>query len=87
MIFTRGKEQEEQARQSAASAARELKQPVDRLKVQIRQAVRFWPAEGYHQNYAERNPLRYRFYRTACGRDRRLDAVWGARARTGKPWS
>lgn len=87
VIFTRGKEQEEQARQSAASAARELKQPVDRLKVQIRQAVRFWPAEGYHQNYAERNPLRYRFYRTACGRDRRLDAVWGARARTGKPWS
>ena len=69
------------------AAAMELGVPRSALKVQLRDAARFWPAEGYHQNYAERNPLRYRFYRTACGRDRRLDAVWGARARTGKPWS
>jgi peptide-methionine (S)-S-oxide reductase len=39
--------------------------------------VSFWPAEGYHQDYAEKNPLRYNFYRTSCGRDARLREVWG----------
>ena len=42
----------------------------------IRAAAPFYPAEGYHQNYYKKNPVRYRFYRTSCGRDARLDAVW-----------
>ena len=37
----------------------------------------FWPAEDYHQHYYLKNPLRYKFYRTACGRDRRLEELWG----------
>lgn len=37
----------------------------------------FWLAEGYHQDYYKKNPLRYRYYRTACGRDARVKAVWG----------
>jgi len=37
----------------------------------------FYDAEGYHQDYADRNPIRYRFYRTGCGRDARLREVWG----------
>jgi peptide-methionine (S)-S-oxide reductase len=41
---------------------------------------RFWTAEQYHQDYYRRNPLRYRFYRTRCGRDGRLREVWGAQA-------
>ena len=60
--------------------------PVAAIRVQIKPLQRFWPAEGYHQNYAETNALKYRYYRWACGRDRRLDALWGARARRSSAW-
>ncbi|MFN3714631.1 MAG: peptide-methionine (S)-S-oxide reductase MsrA [Alcanivoracaceae bacterium] len=40
-------------------------------------AGEFWPAEEYHQDYAARNPVRYRYYRSRCGRDRRLSELWG----------
>ncbi len=45
----------------------------------IRPAATFWPAEGYHQHYADRNPLQYGAYRIGCGRDNVLKAVWGGR--------
>ena len=38
----------------------------------------FTEAEPYHQDYARRNPIRYRYYRGRCGRDARLREVWGA---------
>lgn len=88
VIFSRGDEQQQQARASLQSAARELGRPVAAIQVQIRPLQTFWPAEDYHQNYAETNAVKYNYYRWACGRDRRLDAVWGQqRARTGKFWS
>jgi peptide-methionine (S)-S-oxide reductase len=40
----------------------------------------FWPAEDYHQDYYIKNPVRYQYYRTGCGRDARLKALWGAAA-------
>lgn len=40
----------------------------------------FYPAEAYHQDYYQKNPLRYRFYRFNCGRDQRLEALWGEEA-------
>lgn len=40
----------------------------------------FWLAEDYHQDYDKKNPLRYKYYRTACGRDARVMKVWGAAA-------
>ena len=87
VIFPRGEAQLRQARASLQSAARELNRPASALRVQIRPLQTFWPAEGYHQNYAELNAVKYRYYRWACGRDRRLDAVWGARARRAQPWA
>lgn len=87
VIFTNSAAQAKQAEASAKAAAVELHQPVTALAVAIRPLSRFWPAEGYHQNYAERNPVQYNYYRWACGRDRRLSAVWGRRARQALPWS
>jgi methionine-S-sulfoxide reductase len=43
----------------------------------ILRAGMFYAAEGYHQDYYKKNPIRYRFYRSRCGRDARLKEVWG----------
>ena len=43
----------------------------------IRSASTFYRAEEYHQDYYQKNPIRYRFYRNGCGRDRRLQSLWG----------
>jgi methionine-S-sulfoxide reductase len=40
----------------------------------------FHEAEGYHQDYYRRNAVRYRYYRWRCGRDARLEQLWGAAA-------
>ena len=41
-------------------------------------AAEFWPAEEYHQDYYVKNPVRYAYYRTGCGRDARLKELWGS---------
>lgn len=43
-------------------------------------AATFYIAEDYHQDYYLKNPLRYKYYRSSCGRDRRVDAVWGKKS-------
>lgn len=47
------------------------------LATQILSRATFYRAEDYHQDYARTNPIRYRYYRSRCGRDERLAEVWG----------
>jgi peptide-methionine (S)-S-oxide reductase len=51
----------------------------------IEAARPFFPAETYHQDYYKKSPLRYRYYRWACGRNRHVEEVWGERAYEGIP--
>jgi peptide-methionine (S)-S-oxide reductase len=87
VIFTTSANQAVEARNSLVAAARELGKPAAAIKVAVRPLATFWPAEGYHQDYAKRNGVRYNYYRWSCGRDRRLDALWGRRARTSQRWN
>ena len=57
-----------------ADAEAELGEPLATVLLERQQ---FWLAEDYHQDYYKKNPIRYRYYRSGCGRDARVKAVWG----------
>jgi peptide-methionine (S)-S-oxide reductase len=66
-----------EASKAALEAAKKLPGPI---QTQIVPFTTFWPAEGYHQDYYLKNPVRYKYYRYNCGRDKRLEELWGADA-------
>jgi len=77
-IFVHDATQRKLAEASKDAAAQRLQKPI---VTEITAASQFWPAEEYHQDYYKKNPIRYKFYRSSCGRDRRLEAIWGADAK------
>jgi peptide-methionine (S)-S-oxide reductase len=73
-IFYTTSEQQTLAEASEQKVQEEFDKPI---ATQIVAAGRFYPAEEYHQDYYRKNPLRYKFYRLKCGRDQRLQQLWG----------
>ena len=73
-IFYTTREQQTLAEASKQKVQEEFDKPI---ATQIVAAGRFYPAEEYHQDYYRKNPLRYKFYRLKCGRDQRLQQLWG----------
>jgi peptide-methionine (S)-S-oxide reductase len=77
-FFVANSEQRRIAEAVKARAAQVLKRPVSTLVLPL---ASFTPAEAYHQDYYKKNPIRYRFYRSRCGRDARLAELWGGKGR------
>jgi peptide-methionine (S)-S-oxide reductase len=65
------------ASKAALEKSGRFKQPI---VTQIVAASTFWPAEAYHQQFHRTHPLQYRIYRFGCGRDRRLEELWGPKS-------
>jgi peptide-methionine (S)-S-oxide reductase len=73
-IFYRTPEEKALAEKTRAQVQTKLK---EKVATEVAPAGKFWPAEEYHQDYAKKNPLRYKFYRFNCGRDARLKELRG----------
>jgi peptide-methionine (S)-S-oxide reductase len=79
-IYVTDKAQKAAAEKAKAEAESALGRPI---VTPIEPARTFWQAEGYHLDYYKKNPLRYKYYRSACGRDARLEELWGEAALQG----
>jgi peptide-methionine (S)-S-oxide reductase len=79
-IFYHNTEQRDLAEQS--KTALNNKPFTGKITTDITSAATFYPAEQYHQNYYQKNPISYKYYRYACGRDKRLEQLWGTQTTT-----
>lgn len=76
-LFPLDDAQREAAEASKAEIAEMFDQPI---VTEINPPSTFYPAEDYHQDYHNRNPVRYRLYKNGCGRPARLKEIWGDEA-------
>ncbi|WP_339522487.1 peptide-methionine (S)-S-oxide reductase MsrA [Pseudomonas sp. EA_35y_Pfl2_R111] len=75
-IFYSNAEEQQLAEASKVALDKSGRLPAP-VVTEILAASTFYPAEDYHQDYYQRNPLRYNYYRNGCGRDQRLEQLWG----------
>lgn len=75
-IFYGNADEQRLAEASKAALDKSARLPAP-VVTEILPATTFYPAEDYHQDYHTRNPLRYNYYRNGCGRDDRLQELWG----------
>ena len=87
VIFFDNEKEEQESKYALSSVSKELNLPLNKIKVQLKTKTKFWLAEDYHQNFADNNELKYKFYRFTCGRDQKLDQLWGDNARTINFWN
>jgi peptide methionine sulfoxide reductase msrA/msrB len=73
-IFYLNKEQQAQA-EASLKQVQQLFKP-QKIYTEVVPSTHFYPAEDYHQEYYKKNPVRYKYYRWGCGRDKRLKAIW-----------
>lgn len=76
-VFVNSDQERKKATASKAAAQKDLGQKV---VTQISELDKFYPAEKYHQNFYRKSPVRYKAYRKGCGRDKRVQMLWGAAA-------
>ena len=69
-----GQKQSAEASREVLTASGRFDRPI---ATEITAASEFYVAEDYHQDYYKKNPVRYKMYRTGCGRDRQLELLWG----------
>ena len=75
-IFYTSAEQKQlaEASRNKLTTTKPFKEPI---VTEITQATQFYRAEEYHQDFYTKNPIRYKLYRYNCGRDQRLEQLWG----------
>ncbi len=77
-IFVANEEERKLAEQSRKKVVERF--PNKKVVTPILNASTFYPIKGeesHHQDYYKKSPVRYRYYRWGCGRDRRLKEIWG----------
>jgi peptide-methionine (S)-S-oxide reductase len=76
-IFTHDDAQRKVAEETKQTLEASGRLKGERVATKVLPATAFWPAEDYHQDYYKKNPNRYYYYKTACGRAQRLEQIWG----------
>ena len=87
VIFYKDSIEKNYADKALFLASNELQVPLEKISVELKSKGQFWMAEEYHQDFAEKNELKYKIYRFSCGRDQKLDNLWGDNARSINIWS